>query len=126
MISIKEIAKESGMSIAAVSSVLNGMAKQRRISKEKADLILQVATAHNYRPNFHAKALLSKKTYIVGVITQMLSTSFFGEILSGLIDTVEKNGYRISISYTKYSPEAFRRAFEDKLMHGVDAIDCIS
>ncbi|MCH4179395.1 MAG: LacI family transcriptional regulator [Megasphaera sp.] len=57
MATIKDIAKEAGVSIATVSIVLNGKGRERKISQETQDRIHQIASKLNYVPNQSAKKL---------------------------------------------------------------------
>ena len=57
MSTIKDIAKEAGVSIATVSIVLNGKGKERKISKETQSRIYAIAQQLNYVPNQSAKKL---------------------------------------------------------------------
>lgn len=57
MPTIKDIAKEAGVSIATVSIVLNGKGKERKISQDTQRKITEIANAMNYVPNQSAKKL---------------------------------------------------------------------
>ena len=50
-VSLKDIAKEVGVSTALVSYVLNGLAKEKRVSKELVDKINKAAVELNYQPD---------------------------------------------------------------------------
>lgn len=67
MSTIKDIAREAGVSIATVSIVLNGKGKERKISLDTQTRILQIAKALNYVPNQSAKKLrsLQENSYAV-------------------------------------------------------------
>ncbi|MCX7695733.1 MAG: LacI family transcriptional regulator [Caloramator sp.] len=64
---LKDIAKEVGVSVATVSYVLNGNEKQS-ISEETKDKIIQVANRLNYVPNLAARSLVKRKSGLVGVL----------------------------------------------------------
>ena len=57
MSTIKDIAREAGVSIATVSIVLNGKGQERKISKETQERIYTIASQLNYVPNQSAKKL---------------------------------------------------------------------
>ncbi len=67
MSTIKDIAREAGVSIAAVSIVLNGKGRERKISQETQTRIQQIAEQLNYVPNQSAKKLRSshKNSYAI-------------------------------------------------------------
>ncbi|MBZ4663759.1 MAG: hypothetical protein JG776_1474 [Caloramator sp.] len=64
---LKDIAKEVGVSVATVSYVLNGNEKQS-ISEETKDKIIQAANRLNYVPNLAARSLVKRKSGLVGVL----------------------------------------------------------
>lgn len=68
MITIREIAEESGVSIATVSAVLSGKADQRRIAIPTRERVLQVARRLGYLHNALAKSLREGKSNIVGIL----------------------------------------------------------
>ena len=74
-VSLKDIAKEVGVSTALVSYVLNNL-KEGRISKEIALKIREVAQRLNYRPNQIAKSLKTSKTFTIGLIVADIANPF--------------------------------------------------
>lgn len=61
-VSLKDIAKEVGVSSATVSLVLNNKAKDGRISEDVARKVRETAQMMNYRPNIAARSLRTGKT----------------------------------------------------------------
>ncbi len=70
-VTIYDVARESGVSMATVSRVVNGTSNVRPSTKKK---VMDVIEKLNYRPNEVARGLASKKTTTVGVIILMLLT----------------------------------------------------
>ena len=77
-ITIKDIARECGVSISAVSLVLNN--RPNRISEKTKQLIIEKARTLNYRPNQIAVSLVTRKTKSIGLILPDISNVFFAEI----------------------------------------------
>ncbi|HSI72007.1 MAG TPA: LacI family DNA-binding transcriptional regulator [Fimbriimonas sp.] len=75
---LKDVAREAGVSIAAVSKVLHGRGQGIRVSESKAEHIRQVATELSYYPNALARSLQSQTSHTVGLIFEQ-----FGEISAG-------------------------------------------
>ena len=71
---IKDIAKEAGVSPRSVSYAIN---ETGRLSPETRLRILKIAEEMNYQPNILAKGLVEQKTYLIGVVLPYLSSSFF-------------------------------------------------
>ena len=83
MATIKDVAREAGVSVATVSRVLNHSPKASKAS------VLAVTTAItnlNYQPNLAARALASHHTNTVGVLVGDVSDPFFGTLVKA-VDT---------------------------------------
>ncbi|WP_139905360.1 LacI family DNA-binding transcriptional regulator [Clostridium thermarum] len=98
MISIKEVAKHCGVSVATVSKALNGYSDISEDTKEK---IIKAANELGYFPNSLARALKTNKSYNIGVIynddtESGLSHEYFGAILQSFKVCVEKSGYDVT------------------------------
>jgi LacI family transcriptional regulator len=90
---IKDIAKETGLSITTVSLVLNN--KGGKIPESTKRLIFDTVKKLNYRPNFLAKSLHAKKTNTIGLIIPDISNIFFSELAKGVEDCCRKNAYNV-------------------------------
>lgn len=90
-IRLKDIAEEVGVSIAAVSQVLND--KPIRISEKKKRLIKQLARENNYSPNIAAKSLVLNKTNTIGLVIPDINNPFFAQLAKVLEDQLRKIGY---------------------------------
>lgn len=94
-VSIKDIAKKTGVSATTVSIVMNGKGKDRKISDKLIDEILGVAEELNYRPNQFAKSLRTGKTYTLGLIVDDISNFFFGHLARVVEEEANKFGYTV-------------------------------
>lgn len=95
--SLKDIAREVGVSIALVSSVMNGKGKGIRVSDGVANKIRQTAEELNYQPNEIARSLKKGSTKTIGLIVADISNPFFG-LLARCIETeASKHGYTVII-----------------------------
>ena len=79
-VSIKDIAREVGVSTTTVSFVLNGKAKEKRISEELKDKVLSAAQRLNYRPNQVARGLRTGQSHTLGLIVEDISNPFFAHL----------------------------------------------
>lgn len=92
----KDIAKITGVSTATVSNVLNS--KHGAAGPAKMREIFEVAESLHYRPNILAKNLKQKKTNSIGVITEDLTVFNTPEIVDGIDEYCEDNGYEIILA----------------------------
>ena len=98
MVSMKDIAKTCGVSVATVSKALNN---QKDIGEETKNHIRAVAREMGYFPNSSARALKTNRTYNIGVLfadeaQSGLTHDFFSAILDSFKRTVESRGYDIT------------------------------
>ncbi|WP_449621979.1 LacI family DNA-binding transcriptional regulator [Robertmurraya sp. Marseille-Q9965] len=89
---IKDIARETGLSIATVSRVINNSGYASQEVKEK---VLRVAKQLNYQPNAVARSLKIHRTNTIGVIIPDISNSYFMKICRGIEDTIHESGYNL-------------------------------
>ena len=92
---IKEIAKLTGYSIATVSYVMNGT---KRVSDETTEKIFRAVEEYGFRPNLMAKGLRSVRSEIIGVLVEDMRAFFVPEIISGITEFAENNGYHLLLS----------------------------
>lgn len=95
---IYELAEITGFSVSTVSKALNNTG---RISQKTREIILAKASELNYVASYHAKALSSKKSWLIGIIYADnlnigLSHPHFSVILENFKQEVEKNGYEVT------------------------------
>lgn len=84
MATIKDVAKEAGVSVATTSRVINNAPH----TSETAIKAVKAAMAKlGYRPNANARALVSKSTNTIGVLVNDVSAPFFGTMVKA-IDTI--------------------------------------
>jgi LacI family transcriptional regulator len=104
-ISIKDIAHEVGVSTTTVSFVLNGKAKEKRISDDLKDKILQTAARLNYRPNQVARGLRTGQTHTLGLIVEDISNPFFAHLARFVENEADKAGYTVMFCSTENNDE---------------------
>jgi LacI family transcriptional regulator len=100
-VSIKDIAQEVGVSTTTVSFVLNGKAKEKRISDELKERILETAARLNYRPNQVARGLRTGQTHTLGLIVEDISNPFFAQLARVVEHEADKSGYTVMFCSTE-------------------------
>ncbi len=114
---LKQIAKELGVSISTVSKALSDSPE---ISQATKDRIKEFAQLKNYKPNLMAKNLKYQKTNTIGVILPNILNSFFAKVFSGIEDVARKRGYNI---VTAISNESLEREIQLMEMLNNGAVD---
>jgi len=94
-LSIVDIANELNISKTTVSFILNGRAKEKRISEELVEKVLKFVEEVGYKPNSLAKSLRTGKSNIIGLMVENISDHFFANIARYIEDRAYKNGYKI-------------------------------
>ncbi|SEV87878.1 transcriptional regulator, LacI family [Cognatiyoonia koreensis] len=109
------VAKEAGVSIPTVSQVLRGTG---RISEQTRDRVLQAARSLHYVPDQKAAAMRSGDNREIGFIINQLSNPFNAEVISGVVDLLEAEGYLVSILDTRDDAVRQGRQLEAFIRHG--------
>ncbi len=94
-ITIKDIAKELGISISTVSRALKNNPEIKETTRKE---VQDFAKIHHYKPNVMAMNLRNQRSNIIGVIIPQFVHFYFSSILSGIEDIATKNGYQIIIA----------------------------
>jgi len=94
-LSIVDIANKLNISKTTVSFILNGRAKEKRISEELVERVIKFVEEVGYKPNSLAKSLRTGKSNIIGLMVENISDHFFANIARYIEDRAYKNGYKI-------------------------------
>jgi LacI family transcriptional regulator len=113
MVTLKMLAEETGLSIAAVSKALN---HQPGISEKNAQIVRAAAKRLNYYPNGAARTLKTQRSYNIGIVYQnSMEHEYFSRMLGAIRQTCEANGYDLTflsdrgVSDYGYAAHAMRR-----------------
>jgi LacI family transcriptional regulator len=116
---MKDIARDLGISVVAVSKVLRN---QHDIGVETRRRVLERAKALNYRPNFAARALITGRSYTIALVVPGLLHPFFAELARALSKTIRKQGYGLIISSSEEDADLEAREIDLLIARGVDAL----
>lgn len=81
-ITIKDVAKQSGVSIATVSQILNG--NEQKFSPKTVEKVLAAKAELNYEPDYFARRMIMKKSKTIGVLIPDITNPFFGTLVRGI------------------------------------------
>ena len=94
-VTIYDVAREAGVSMATVSRVVNGNKNVKENTRKK---VLEVIDRLDYRPNAVARGLASKKTTTVGVVIPDITNTYFSTLAKGIDDIAEMYKYNIVLA----------------------------
>jgi LacI family transcriptional regulator len=101
-VTIYDIAREAGVSIATVSRVFNS---NPNVSAKAREKVLTIASSLGYHPQAMAQGLARKKTKLITAIVPVLSNYFFTEVLDGIQDGMIDKDYDLNIYNVRTSED---------------------
>ncbi|MBQ1492250.1 MAG: LacI family DNA-binding transcriptional regulator [Blautia sp.] len=119
MATMKDVAREAGVSTATISRYLHD---SPNILPQTRELIEAAIEKLDYHPNHLARQFRTQRTGIILVLLPEIENSFFHKIIAGIESVVEKAGYRVMISEIHNKPENERYFFECLIQKQVDGI----
>lgn len=118
-VTIKDIAIMANASVSAVSMTLNN---RPGIGEEKRREIFDIANKAGYQPSLVAKALVNKRSYIIGLVIHDISDNFYAELAQGVEDAARKYGYSTILCTTDGNSKTQANYLDIMLSRGVDGI----
>lgn len=101
MVTLKDIAKEAGVSVMTVSRVVNGQLS--KVSEENTRRIREIIRQKNYVPNSSARSLSSKSSHIVSLIVRGAGnqlTNPYNAVMAGeIVPNVQERGYYLMLHF---------------------------
>lgn len=119
---LEEIAQLAGVSRTTASYVINGKARQYRVSEMTIERVLSVVREFNYHPNAVAAGLRVGKTRSFGVIIPDLENSSYTMIAKSLERQTRSHGYQLLIACSEDDPETEMNCAQHLLQRQVDAL----
>jgi LacI family transcriptional regulator len=95
MITIKDVARAAGVSVATVSRVHNGSDLVKEATRRRVG---EVARRLGYSPHGAARSLITSRTSTLGVLLPDIYGEFFSEVIRGIDQTAQRHGYHLLVS----------------------------
>ena len=118
-VTLKEVAKEAGVSVMSVSKALNN---KEGLSDETRRRILEIAAQMNYSQNQVACSLRTGATRTIGVVLSDSAESVVARVLRGIQDEARRNGYSVIITNTDKQPELEYDAIQSLIDKRIDGL----
>ena len=116
-VTIYEVAKASGVSLATVSRVINNQGNVTEATKKKVeDTIKRLG----YKPSGLAQALATNRSTTVGVVIPSANYVYISNMLNGITEVCKEKGYNLSLFVTSHSKEDAAAMLEKVITSHVD------
>jgi LacI family repressor for deo operon, udp, cdd, tsx, nupC, and nupG len=124
--SIQKIAKLAGVSVATVSRVLNN---SDSVKSKNRDRVLKAIRESNYQPNLLARQLRTARSSMILVMVSNIANPFCADVVKGIEEEAEKNGYRILLCNSGSDIERSKSSLgllSGKMVDGIITMDAFS
>lgn len=118
-VTMSDVARELGLSRSAVSFAFNDA---NQVSAETRKRVRDKAAELGYRPNAGARALAGQRTDLFGLVTDIVSTPFGGDLIAGAQDWFWRHGKSLILAGTSRIDRPDTRSIEMMLEHRVGGI----
>ncbi|MCB0196696.1 MAG: LacI family DNA-binding transcriptional regulator [Anaerolineae bacterium] len=118
-VTMRDVAKEAGVSIKTVSRVVNN---QGEITDSTRERVLAVIERLGYRPNLIARGLVTQRTYTIGLNIQDITNPFFPEVARGVQDMARAHNYNVFLCNSDDDPQEEIRTLQTLADQSVDGI----
>src|ERR1700751_3182881 len=121
-ITLRELAEHLALSRTTISMILNDVPEATRFPEETRQRVVQSAKKLGYRPNYFARSLGSRRTYLIGVVAPDFGDGFEAAVLSGFERRLLNTGYTSLVATHLWSPELLRRHLETLCDRGAEGL----
>jgi transcriptional regulator with XRE-family HTH domain len=127
VVSLRTVADRVGLAPCSVSAVLNNTAAALAIPQRTKDRIFRAARELNYRPNFWARSLRTRRTRLVAAITPDIGRSPVARVLAGVQSVLHRRGYLLALGSFDCASEwnTIPVQLQQRGIEGVIAIDAV-
>lgn len=119
MPTIRDVAREAGVSVATVSRVIN---RKGYVNKETASRVQDVIDRMGYKPNAVARSLSNQKSDAIALIVPSINNPFFPEVARAVEDVAQTHGYKVFLCNTDDRRDkllAYLDSLQNKYVDGV-------
>jgi DNA-binding LacI/PurR family transcriptional regulator len=120
VVTLKMVAQQVGLTPGTVSAVLNDAPSAHSIPQSTKNRIHAAAKALDYRPNFFARSLRNKRTYMIGVIAEEIGDSYGSLVISGIEEYLRERDYFFLTVVHRHNPELLNRYSQLLMQRGVE------
>jgi DNA-binding LacI/PurR family transcriptional regulator len=116
---IRDVARRAGVSISTVSRVTNG---KGRVNREMAERVWRAVRELNYQPDPQARALVSGRSHIIGLMVTEITNPFFPELIQRFEQLAVDSGYEVLLASTPNDAASIAMSVRRMLQRKVDGV----
>lgn len=116
-VTIYEVAKASGVSLATVSRVINKQGSMTEATRRKVE---ETIARLGYKPSGLAQALATNRSTTIGVVIPSANYVYISSVLNGITEVAKEKGFNLSLFVTSHSKEDAVRMVEKVITSHVD------
>jgi DNA-binding LacI/PurR family transcriptional regulator len=121
-ITLRKLAEHLGLSRTTISMILNDVPEATRFPEETRQRVVECAKKLGYRPNYFARSLGSRRTYLIGVVAPDFGNGYEAALLSGFVRRLLNTGYTSFVSNHFWSTSLLHRHVETFCDRGVEGL----
>jgi LacI family transcriptional regulator len=121
-ITLRKLAEQLGLSRTTISMILNDVPEATRFPEETRQRVVECAKKLGYRPNYFARSLGSRRTYLIGVVAPDFGNGYEAALLSGFVRRLLNTGYTSFVSNHFWSTSLLQRHVETLCDRGVEGL----
>jgi len=127
VVSLRTVAERVKLAPCSVSAVLNNTPAALAIPQRTKDRVFRAARELNYRPNFWARSLRTKRTRLVAVITPDIGCGPVARVVAGVQSLLHRRGYLLALGTFDCASEwnTISVQLQQRGIEGIIAIDAI-
>ena len=125
-VSLKDLAGYLGLSRSTVSLVLNNSPVAQGLAPQTRERILLAAKKMGYRPNYFARMLNNKRSFMVGIMSPDLAEGYDSEILNGIELALNEKDYLYFVSSHHWNSDRIKKRLDEFTARGAEGFILIN
>lgn len=102
-VTLSDVAREAGVSLATASRAINGSAN-RNVRPDLRERVLEAAARLRYSPDANAQAMARGRTTWLGLVVHDIADPYFSSIASGVSLAADRAGLAVTLASTQHDP----------------------
>lgn len=123
MATLKDVAKDAGVSIATVSCCLSG---SKPVKPETKSRVMDSIEKLKYIPNRAARDLKSFSSNLIGVVLTDIDNAYHAEIFKGISSHLQSHGYHVSVAFSNSQPDIECQKIEEFISQNASGLIVIT